>query len=93
MRTKPEIEAIITNRLVGAHLKSVTFDQLLTVMQNASQNQKDRFMDFLLNDNADKAGDMLRKIIVNRAENLAQNEAEAMLEDDNLTLEDIDKLL
>ena len=93
MRTKPEIEAIIANRLIGLHKQVITFDQLISVMQSAPQAQKDKFMQYLLTDHAAQAGEMLHKIIINKAESAAKAEAKAILLDDHISLQELDKLL
>ena len=93
MRTKPEIEAIIANRLIGLHKQVITFDQLISVMQSAPQAQKDKFMQYLLTDHAAQAGEMIHKIIINKAENAAKAQASSMLADNQISIEELDKLL
>lgn len=93
MRTKAELKKIISDRLVGSFMKSVSIDDLIQVMQSAPQTQKDKFMNFMYSDQEVEAAKMLRKIIELKSKQAADEEASTILADDQLSLEELDKIL
>ena len=93
MRTKAELKKIISDRLVGSFMKSVSIDDLIQVMQSSQQTQKDKFMNFMYSDQEVEAAKMLRKIIELKSRQAADEEASTILADDQLSLEELDKIL
>lgn len=92
-RTKPELKQIIKRRLFRSNLNSFTFDELIIVLGDMSVVKKEGLVTAIVEKDRIVVLNILNQAIRTEADRLADIEADAMLEDDNLSLDEIDKIL
>ena len=92
-RTKEEMISILSQRLVSKQLTASTWSDLVDSISGSTQNQKDNLVRKLAQNRHKEAGEMLSKALLINAEQRAKAEVDALLQDDVLTLAELDTLI
>ena len=93
MRTKEEIIKILAKRKFQDMLASSTWLDLVKSISTYTPEEKDRLVKLIATGSSKKAGERLKQLLVNNAQNKALAEVQAMLDDDSLSLAEIDSLI
>lgn len=87
--TRAEIVAVLTKRLVEK--QSIDFSDVVSVVQSWDADRKALFVHHILTDNPRATGDIKAQLIT-LAEQRASSEAEQMMSNDQLSLEELSRL-
>ena len=93
MRTKEELRDILATRLESKLLRDSSFSDLVSAVQGATSQQKTNLVLHLVNGRAKEGGELLIKALRFQAERNSIIEADALLADDALNLEELDSII
>jgi len=93
MRTKEEIAVMLAKRKLPDALNSSTWGDLVASIQSFSNDERAGLVNLIVGGRSKKAGDRLKRALYENARQRAMTEVNQMLDDDNLSIAEIDKLI
>ncbi len=93
MRTKEQLTTILAKRHSQRMLMTVSPTDLIIAFNNETPAQKQRLVSYLMDGKIEKAGRILRNLLIKDVQVKAQDKATLMMVDSNLDLTEIDELL
>jgi len=92
-RTKEEMTEILTKRKIADTLKASTWADLVTGVQAATVEDRNKLVQLLVNGQTKAAGQKLKMLLVDNAKVRARTEVDAILTDDAISLAELDTLI
>ena len=93
MRTKDEMVAILSRRLLSKEMDDSTWADLVDAVQNVSQLDRQTLVKYIAKARYQEVGKFLHAELLKNAEERAKAEVDTMLVDDTLTLAELDTLI
>jgi len=93
MRTKEEIAVILAKRKLPETLNSSTWGDLVSSIQSFSNEERAGLVALIVGGRSKKAGDRLKRALYENGRQRALTEVNQMLDDDSLTIAELDELI
>ncbi len=93
MRTKEQLTTILAKKHSQRMLKKAKWNDLALAIKNETPAQRQKLVDYLMDGKIEKAGRILRNLLIKDVQVKAQDKATLMMADSNLDLTEIDELL
>ena len=90
--TQEQIKTRIVAKLLPKYKEGLTWVQLVSAVQAFSSLDKTSIVEAVSGGNAQEAGLILARLIMNELNTLAETEADTMLTDDTLSLTELDRI-
>jgi len=93
MRTKEQLTTILAKKHSQIMLKTAKWSDLSLAINNETPAQRQQLIDYLVDGKIERAGRILRGLLIKDIESKAQTKATTMMADNSLDLTEIDALI